>query len=327
MWRRHARTPLPLGARCRLTARGQASAGSGGGSRRWFGTRAPGWMTTCRSRCAPSARPSLVCRLATFTNCRSGAHCAPPKIRAIRGPAVCSPLESRPFPLVRNLASRVPPADKTLLSDVTRSPGAHWGYSVGTAGGSLYSHIRAAHWPRKLRRTLRLVLLVFVYANLRTRNPARVSSHVQPTWEPGVAEALAGGAHVFPARGVRLVAVTENRTPGAGSPGRRHVPRVSSITNRSADTEGIRVGVPAKRSHRTARDKDRRLSVGDPLQTGDRNGLLGRTNGHGLPDGIDHSSIEFQLHAKLCLTRGGGHSYALRKSGGSNRSPHGFRFA
>lgn len=51
-----SREPHPLGARCRLPARGPASAGSGGGSRRWFGTRAPGWMTTCHSRRAPRFR-------------------------------------------------------------------------------------------------------------------------------------------------------------------------------------------------------------------------------------------------------------------------------
>lgn len=61
-------------------------------------------------RGALSARPSFVCRLAAATGHRAGTHSAPTKIRAIRGPAACSRVESWPFPLVSGHARRVPPA-------------------------------------------------------------------------------------------------------------------------------------------------------------------------------------------------------------------------
>lgn len=93
-----------------------------------------------------SALPSLVCRLATVTGAvgqgptvlcpRSGPYSAQP-------PAVRSNHDRCRWSVTTRVVYHR--QTKNLLSDVTRSPGAHWGYPVGTAGGSLYSHNRAAH--------------------------------------------------------------------------------------------------------------------------------------------------------------------------------------
>lgn len=113
---------------------------------------------------------------------------------------------------------------QNLLSDVTRSPGAHWGYPVGTAGGSLYSHIRAAHWPRKLRRTLRLVLLVFVSSRQVDRSVAAATTPLIP-------------AHPRPRSGPRCPGRPDRQPHAVTAP-------IPIRLGRSVRSRGLSSGVP-----------------------------------------------------------------------------------